>query len=148
MFLAKAPALFLAATIFATAGAVSAQDLLTPPASAADAFVERVALMKENGRLLRTASALSGADAVAAAETVLNNLTRLTVLFPEGSGQGTEALPAIWENWEAFSAILDKGIGHAESAVAAANAGDSAGYSTALRAVMGTCSECHDQFRS
>jgi len=131
-------------------GAVAAiaQDSFTPPASPEEAIAMRQDMMKQNGGVLRSAGSLSGAEAVAAAQTLLDNYTHLPELFPEGSSAGSDALPAIWENWETFTAIFETGRAAAETAVAAAEAGDAAGYSAALQTIQGTCGQCHQQFRS
>lgn len=127
--------------------AVFAQDTFTPPATAEAAIAMREDVMKQNGGILRSAGGLTGAEAVAAMQTVATNYSHIPALFPEGS-VGGEALPAIWENWDAFVAIAAKGQKAAEDAVAAAQAGDAAAYAEALKAVGATCGECHQQFRS
>lgn len=129
--------------------AVFAQDVFTPPATPEEAVAMRQTLMKEDGGILRTARNLSGAEAVAAMTTLRDNYSRILDLFPEGSIVGdSEALPAIWENWEAFTAIVDTGLAAAEAGLIAAEAGDAAGYGAALQTLMGTCGQCHQQFRS
>lgn len=128
--------------------AVVAQDAFTAPATPEEAIRLRQNIMTSNGGLLRSASRLSGAEAVTAAQTLLDSYTHLLVLFPEGSQAGSDSLPAIWENWDAFAAILETGRGAAASALAAAQAGDDAGYAAGLRTIMGTCGQCHQQFRS
>jgi len=141
----------LATLTFFVAGmaAVVAQDAFTPPATPEEAVAMRQALMMEDGGILRTARNLSGAEAVAAMTTLRDNYSHIPDLFPEGSIVGdSEALPAIWENWEAFTAIVDTGLAAAEAGLAAAEAGDATGYGAALQTLMGTCGQCHQQFRS
>jgi cytochrome c556 len=154
MSLPKLVALLSAGALAATfaLGAI-AQDVVADPAIAAmspEQLVEaRVAAMKQNGGLLRGAGGLSGADAVAAADTLLQNYTNFKVLFPEGSAVGSsEALPAIWENEDAFLAIFDQGIAAAQQMKAAAEAGNADAYGAALKALGGTCGQCHQQFRA
>ena len=126
-----------------------AQDAFTPPSSPEEAVEMRQALMREDGGIMRSAGGLSGAEAVAAATTLRTNYGHIAELFPEGSIVGdSEALPAIWENWEEFTAIIDTGIAAADDALAAAEAGDAAGYAAALETLGGTCGQCHQQFRS
>ena len=132
-------------------GAVAtvAQDAFTPPATPEEAVVMRKALMREDGGLMRTLNGLSGPDAVAALTTVHTNFSHIPALFPEGSIVGdSDALPAIWENWETFTGIVESGKAAATEAIAAAEAGDATAYATALRALGGTCGQCHQQFRS
>ncbi|MEQ9634566.1 MAG: cytochrome c [Devosia marina] len=140
-----------AAVAFLAIGAVTvfAQDAFTPPATPEEAVSMRQALMREDGGILRTARDLTGDEAVAAMTTLRDNYSHIPELFPEGSIVGdTKALPAIWENWEAFTAIVDTGLAAAEAGRAAAEAGDAAGYAGALQTLMGTCGQCHQQFRS
>lgn len=149
MLIRKAFALAAAAVMAAGIAGAFAQDAFTPPATPEQAVAMRQALMREDGGILRTAGNLSGAQAVAAATTLRDNYSHIPTLFPEGSIVGdTDALPAIWENWEAFTAIVETGKAAAEAGIAAAEAGDSAGYTAALRTLMGTCGQCHQQFRS
>ena len=129
--------------------AAMAQDAFVPPATSEEAVAARKALMREDGGLMRSLNGLSGAEATEALNVVLTNYSHIPALFPEGSIVGdSEALPAIWENWEAFTAIVDTGKAAATEAIAAAEAGDATAYATALRALGGTCGQCHQQFRS
>lgn len=139
----------VAAVLAAGIVAVVAQDSFMSPATPEEAVSMRKALMMEDGGILRTAGNLTGAEAVAAMTTLRDNYSHIPDLFPEGSIVGdTKALPAIWENWEAFTAIVDTGVAAAEAGLAAAEAGDTAGYGAALQTLMGTCGQCHQQFRS
>lgn len=129
--------------------AAFAQDTFTAPTSPEEAVAMRKALMKEDGGLMRTAAKLSGADAVAAMTTIEANYSHIPALFPEGSIVGdSEALPAIWENWETFTAIAQAGQKAAQDGLAAAQAGDDVAYQAAVKTIMGTCGQCHQQFRS
>jgi len=133
-----------------------AQDvaITTDPAlqglSAEQATAKRQELMKLNGATLKTAGSLTGADAVKAAETLIADFSNLTVLFPEGSDKvaGSEAKPEIWQNFDAFQALLVQGVTSATAMKAAAEAGDAAAYGTAIKAIGGLCGQCHQQFRA
>jgi cytochrome c556 len=128
--------------------AALAQDAFTPPATPEEAVTLRQNLMKEDGGILRSAGNLTGADAVAAMTKLRDNYSHIPALFPEGSIVGeSEALPAIWENFDAFTAIADAGVAAAESGIAAAEAGDAAAYAAAIQTLGGTCGQCHQQFR-
>ena len=132
-------------------GAVAsvAQDAFVAPATPEEAVAMRKALMREDGGLMRQLNGLSGAEAVAALNTVLTNYGHIPELFPEGSIVGdSEALPAIWENWETFTGIVESGKTAATQAIAAAEAGDATAYAAALKTLGGTCGQCHQQFRS
>ncbi|WP_332686821.1 cytochrome c [Devosia sp.] len=125
-----------------------AQEAFVAPATAEEALAARKALMREDGGLLRTAGNLSGAEAAAAMQTLLDNYTHIPDLFPEGSIVGdSEALPAIWENWDAFVAIVETGKQAATDGLAAAEAGDATAYAAAVQALGTTCGACHQQFR-
>lgn len=144
----KISAVAIAGLLAVGAVAAMAQDAFVPPATPQEAVAARQALMREDGGLLRTLNGLSGAQAVAALNTVLTNYTHIPALFPEGSNVGdSDALPAIWQNWDAFTAIVETGKTAATEAIAAAEAGDATAYATALRTLGGTCGQCHQQFR-
>src|SRR5215217_2312547 len=124
--------------------AVFAQDAFVAPATPEEAVAMRQALMREDGGILRQAGNLSGPEAVAAMTTLRDNYSHIPELFPEGSIVGdSAALPAIWENWDAFVAIADSGVAAAESGIAAAEAGDAAAYAAAIQTIGGTCGQCH-----
>lgn len=147
-------AAFALAAILAAAGTFAYAQGVTPdPAlsslSPEQAVETRQGIMKEDGGILRGAGSLSGADAVAAADKLIQNYTNLTVLFPEGSAVGdSAALPVIWEDKDAFLAILATGIEAATAMKAAAEAGDAAAYGEAVKALGGTCGQCHGTFRA
>ena len=149
MIFSKFSVLAVAGLLAVGTVAALAQDAFTPPATPEEAVVLRQNLMKEDGGILRSAGNLTGADAVAAMTKLRDNYSHIPALFPEGSIVGdSEALPAIWENFDAFTAIADAGVAAAESGIAAAEAGDAAAYAAAIQALGGTCGQCHQQFRS
>jgi cytochrome c556 len=130
-----------------------AQDAVVDPAIATmsnEQLVEaRQAAMKEDGMLLRGAGEATGEDAVKAATTILQNFTNFPALFKEGSiTADSHALPAIWEQWDAFSGLLTKGQTAAKDMLTAAQAGDAAAYGTALKTLGGLCGECHMAYRA
>jgi cytochrome c556 len=128
--------------------AVVAQDAFVAPSTPEEAVEMRQALMRTNGQTLRSAGDLTGADATAAMQTLVSDYTNMAALFPEDSIVGdSKALPAIWENWDAFTAIIETGKQAATDGLAAAEAGDAEGYAAALKTIGGTCGQCHQQFR-
>ena len=132
----KYASLALAAMVAAAGTFAYAQDVVPDPALSALSHEEMVSmrqdLMKANGGLLRSAGSLTGADAVAAADTLIANYTNLSALFPEGSAVGdSDALPAIWESYGDFQAIWTSGIEAATAMKAAAEAGAAAAYQAA-----------------
>ena len=129
--------------------AVIAQDAFVAPTTPEAAVEAREVLMKSNGATLKAAGALSGAEAVAAMQTLLDNFTHIPAVFPEGSIVGdSEASPAIWQNWDAFNAIVETGKTAAADGLAAAETGDTTAYGVALKTIGGTCGTCHQQFRT
>lgn len=128
--------------------ATFAQDSFVAPTTPEAALAAREALMKSNGATLKAAGALTGADATAAMQTLLDNFTHIPAVFPEGSIVGdSKASPAIWQNWDAFTAIVETGKVAAADGLAAAQAGDATAYAAALKTIGGTCGTCHQQFR-
>lgn len=108
----------------------------------------RQALMKENGGIMRTAGRLTGEEAATTLDKMAANFATLQTLFPAGStGADSEALPAIWDNFESFTAIFAKDQQAATAAAAAARAGDATAYADALKQIMDSCGECHRTYR-
>ena len=152
MSLKKITALALASLVAAgIAATVAAQDV--DPAIATmtpDQLVEtRQETMKANGGILRNAGSLSGADAVAAADTLIANFTNLPAMYPEGSIVGdSKALPLIWEEKDAFDAIFEQARTHAMEMKAAAEAGDAAAFGAGAQAIGGLCGQCRSKYRA
>jgi cytochrome c556 len=147
----------VAIALGAAAFAAYAQDITITPdptlssLSVEDMVAKRQGLMKLNGATLKNAGSLTGADAVAAAETLIANFSDLTVLFPEGSDTvpGSEAKPEIWQNFDAFQAMFVQGATAATAMKAAAEAGDAAAYGAAIKTIGPLCGgACHQQFRA
>ena len=149
MSFGKISALVLAGVMALGVAGSFAEDAFVAPTDPAELVAARQALMKEDGGLLRSAGNLTGAEAVTAMQTLLTNYSHIPALFPEGSIVGdSEALPAIWENWDAFVAIVETGKTAAQAGITAAEAGDATAYNDALKAIGATCGQCHQQFRS
>ena len=109
----------------------------------------RQAAMKENGGTLKAAGALSGADAVAAADTLIKNFTNLPHLFPENSIVGdSKALPVIWESFDDFTGRFATGLEAAKAMKVAAEAGDAAAYGASMKTIGGLCGQCHETYRA
>lgn len=142
---------FAATALAATfvAGAI-AQDTPDFASMSPEELVElRQQTMKENGGILRGAANLSGAEATAAADTLIANFTNLPKMFPEGSIVGdSKALPVIWENWDEFAGIFATAQQAATDMKVAAEAGDTAAYGAAMQTIGGACGQCHQKFRS
>jgi len=142
----KIAVLSLAGLMSVTAAATVLAATMTP-----DQYVaERQAAMKADGKALKGAANFTGEQAVAALATVQKNYARLPGLFPnkETITDKSEALPVIWDQFDQFTAIFKKGDTAAATGIAAAKAGDTAGYKAAVKLVAATCKDCHDTFRA
>ena len=68
--------------------------------------------------------------------------------FPEGSGEGTSAKPAIWTDFVGFKDAAEANYYAAQELIAAAAKQDADAAGEALRAIGGTCKGCHQKFKS
>jgi cytochrome c556 len=68
-------------------------------------------------------------------------------IFPAGSGEGTAALPSIWQDWPKFEAATKALETAANDLVVVAGRGDMAAIRTAAGAVGKACGGCHEPFR-
>jgi cytochrome c556 len=109
----------------------------------------RQTAMKENGKALRAAQALAGAEALTAATTLLQNFTNFPLLFREGSlTANSRALPLIWAPDSRFDEFIDEAKIAARVMRQAAESGDNAYYLAAVDAIGSACNECHSVYRS
>jgi len=71
-------------------------------------------------------------------------------VFQEGSDiEGSEALPAVWEDPEKFAAAIERAESATEKFVQViSDGGDSAAVGAAFRDVGMSCRGCHDDFRA
>ena len=67
-------------------------------------------------------------------------------LFPEGSQEGSEASPAIWEDRAGFDQALQNWRDATETAIAAAPA-NLEDAKLVLGPIFKTCKGCHDEYR-
>jgi len=128
----------------AVAGPTMSQGML----SGADAIAKRKEVMQSNGATLRAAGAATGADAIAAGQTLVDNFAMLVDLFPADSQTGaTRAKPEIWTDSAGFTAALSTAATSAAAILTAAKAGDMAAYTAAVGAMGGACGGCHNTYR-
>lgn len=118
--------------------------------------LERMEMMKDISdqmkiivTMVRGEEEYDAAKAQAAAQAIADHARELAEKFPEGSiGHPSEALPAIWDNWDEFVEQTEQL--HA-MAIALSNQAASADGADSLReeiaAVGQTCSSCHQDFR-
>ncbi len=158
--------LALCASGFAGPGAYADDDALT------GVVRERHELMESMGEAVQSISAMVRGKADYDAERMRELAgwlsaaggDRLTSLFPEGSHDPAgEALPAIWEDFERFSALADDLTKAANKLAEAADrppapagatppdpatgAGGEAPAMDAMTALVMSCKGCHDAFR-
>ena len=70
-------------------------------------------------------------------------------LFPEGSLQKpSEALPAIWENWDDFTAQANRFNESVLSLEQAVMSNDLSQIKSTFRSVAQTCKACHDDYQA
>lgn len=67
--------------------------------------------------------------------------------FPAGSGAGTRALPAIWENRNDFMDKVSAIQIASAQVVTASRSGNAEAIGAALQALQGTCAGCHNTYR-
>jgi cytochrome c556 len=144
----------------AFAGIATAQEATTPaPLAPAEAYALRETHMKGYAQQLQVLGPMAqgqtpydAAAAQAAADAILANATSADwdVMWSEGSAQGeiegSEALPAIWENAEDFEAKHQALIDAATNLQAAAGT-DLASLQAALGGVGQSCGGCHQNYR-
>ncbi len=87
----------------------------------------------------------------ASATTINANAQKIGDHFPDGTGMDagfdTEALAAIWEKPEEFTAAHQKLIETSDGLLAAAQSGDVATFQAAVGELGQSCKGCHDNFR-
>lgn len=87
----------------------------------------------------------------ASATDIHERAGRLDGYFPEGSGRDagwdTEALPTIWEQPEEFEAAKAKFVAESATMMEVAAGGDAAAVGEQVKALGGSCKNCHDTFR-
>lgn len=133
--------------------AVFAEDMPVVDPSIASMTVDqkveaRRAAMKEDKDLLGGAFKATGKDAVDIANKVLQNFTNFPALFADGAtNDQSHALPVIWDEFDKFTAIIDKGKADLVDLRQAATDGDQTKYVASLKALGGVCGECHETYR-
>ena len=113
---------------------------------------DRKANFKANNASMRAIGAAIGASEF---ETVTREAERIAAwamvmpdYFPEGSGEGTSAKPAIWTDFVGFKDAAEANYYAAQELIAAAAKLDAGAAGEALRAIGGTCKGCHQKFKS
>lgn len=125
--------------------------------SGADGIVkERMDMMGEIARGMKTIGAMMKGEAAydaemakASALEIYGHMSHIAEMFPEGSTEKpSEALPAIWENWDEFVALADKLKADAKTLAEVAGTASSAAEIKGQFALVGqSCGSCHEKFR-
>ena len=120
--------------------------------ASAGVIEDRKANFKANNVSMRAIGAALSADDF---ETVTSEAQKIAAwamvmpdYFPEGSGEGTSAKPAIWSDFIGFKDAAEANYNAAEALIAAAQKQDSAQAGAALKALGATCKACHQKFKS
>ena len=105
--------------------------------------------MKTIGQMIKGETAFNGAVASDAAAEIAKHAVHFPEIFPEGSTEKpSEALPAIWENWEEFLAIFNQMKSDADAlAELAGNASGPEAIKAQFGLVGRSCGTCHEKFR-
>lgn len=115
------------------------------------AVLERMQLMtsiKDHtatlGEMLKGAAPFDADRAKAARAALARDAARIPALFeaPETDPK-SEAVPAIWDEWDAFEEIAQE----MEEAALALDLEDAGGLKQSFGAYAGTCRACHERFR-
>lgn len=143
------------ARILATASLVSitmAGSLAAHADATNPAVIKRMEAMKAIGGSMKTLSgmakgemAFDAAKANAAVATIAEQGMMVPALFEANeTDPETEALPAIWENWDDFAKKSDDMV---MAAKGVAEISDQGAIGAALGQIGGTCKACHDDYR-
>ncbi|MGI9364213.1 MAG: c-type cytochrome [Rhizobiaceae bacterium] len=114
-----------------------------------DQMMEIGEAMKTIGQMIQGKIAFDAKAARIAANAVAENAKAIPDLFPHGSNKApSEAVAAIWENWEEFKTLASE---MEKDASTLSDAAGSASNAQALQPMFGqlgkTCSSCHSKFR-
>lgn len=107
--------------------------------------------MKTIGDMARGKTKFDAAKAAEAARDIADTAKKIPELFPEGSGgdkNKSDALPAVWENWDRFTANADDLGSAAETLVATFGDSASQEWKPAFQKVGDACKSCHEDFRA
>ena len=136
-----------AAAIFASSLVAAHDQGVEGPVEARHAIMKYLgSQMRSLGMMAQGASEFDSSHAKSVGGAMHAMALSIPYLFIDESRwmEGTKASPAIFSDWDGFTAEASK-LGDAAAKVAAAtSAGD---LSAAFRDLSGTCQSCHSQFR-
>jgi cytochrome c556 len=120
---------------------------------------ERMDAMKDMGdkskavaNMFKGKAPYDQAAIIDAADSFVLHGKRITEVFPDTHesrhGKKTEALPAIWEEWDDFTALVDEFVALSEDLVREAQSGaDERTLKSIFFKTAKSCSGCHKRFR-
>ena len=105
--------------------------------------------MKIIGDMAKGKTPFDAAEAAEAASDIGLTAKKISELFPEGSTGGkSEALPAIWEKWDRFTANAEDLGSAADALVSALGDSENQDWKAAFEKVGEACKSCHEDFRA
>ncbi|MCK0140899.1 cytochrome c [Aliiroseovarius sp. F20344] len=139
-------------SIAATALTVSVASVTAHADATNPAVIKRMEAMKAIGGSMKTLSGMAkgemdfdAAKANAAVATIAEKGMMVPALFEANEADpATEALPAIWENWDDFVKKTDNMV---MAAKGVSEIADQGAIGAALGQIGGTCKACHDDYR-
>ena len=140
----------LGLAIYAPA-AVSAEDLEAAVKERREMMKETVApAAKLGGQMVKGKVPFDAAKAAKAMTEISGVPDKYVTLFPKGTEHGaiadSEALPKIWEDFDAFKALAMKLKDTSAKAAGAAEQGKGT-FTAAFNDMTKICKECHESFR-
>ena len=105
--------------------------------------------MKTVGKMIKGEEAYAAGQVAAAADAIVGHAREIPGLFPEGStDHPSEAMPAIWQDWDRFVELTNDMQRKAEALGASARqSADMKDIRPQFGALGKTCSACHEDFR-
>ena len=105
--------------------------------------------MKTVGKMIKGESEFDADQVATAARTIVLHAEKIPDMFPEGPVEPpSEALPAIWQDWEAFLQLTsDMKVQAGDLSAVAENGADLNDIRLQFAAVGKTCSACHKDYR-
>jgi cytochrome c556 len=105
--------------------------------------------MKLLGDMAKGKVPFEAAKAAAAARDLNTTAKKIADLFPEGSnGHPSDALPAIWKDWDRFKGNANDLETSADALAASLDGAGDKDWKAALRQVTDVCKSCHEDFRA
>jgi cytochrome c556 len=145
----------LSVTAIISLGTIGAFTVANAHGGATGVVKERMMLMEDIGKAMKQISAMFKGKAtyngpeVARLSAVIKERgsDHLTKLFPAGSLDApTEALPAIWDQWDRFG-VMARQLTDAAKGLENAATAERPQAMQAFAALAKTCSTCHTDFR-